>query len=109
MPRNPPLEKRLEKYAAKEAKRRGIFAIKLQVIGGPGWPDHTFFKDGRVGFIEYKRTEKSRFQPLQKYYIKLFRKLGFRAEVAWTQEQVDEFFAKFPSDLEPNEYDGQDL
>lgn len=95
MPRNPPLEKRLEIYGAKQAKARGIFVIKLGVLGGPGWPDHTFIKGGRVGFIEYKRDEKSKFQPLQKYYLKLLATLGCTVSVCWTREQVDLFLRKF--------------
>lgn len=88
-------EKLVENYAAAEAKRRGILAVKLARLAGPGWPDHTFFKDGQVAFLEYKATETSRFQPLQKYYLELLTKLGFLAEVAWTREQVDDFFEEF--------------
>lgn len=93
-------EKSLERYGAKQAKKRGMFVVKLAIIGGGGWPDHTFFKGGRVGFIEYKKDEKSKFQPLQKYYLKLLTSLGFRTAVCWSREQVDQFMEEFDHEIQ---------
>ena len=90
-----PTEKSLEKHGAKQAKARGIFVVKLGVIRGGGWPDHTFFKGGRVGFIEYKVSGTAKFQPLQKYYLSLLSRLGFKTAVCWTKEQVDLFLEEF--------------
>ena len=72
-----------------------MFVVKLALLAGPGWPDHAFFKDGRVAFLEYKRTEKSKFQPLQKFYLEKLEDMGFKADVAWSREQVDDFLEEF--------------
>jgi hypothetical protein len=93
-------EKALEKYGASQAKQRGIFVIKLGVLGGGGWPDHSFFKGGRVAFIEYKVSESAKFQPLQKYYLKLLSTLGFRVAVCWTKDQVDQFLEGFDNEIQ---------
>jgi len=90
-----PVEKNIELYGKRQAEAQGILVLKLKLIAGSGWPDHTFFKNGRVAFIEYKRDEKSPFQPLQPYYIKKLRQFGFLVDVCWTREQVDHSLQKF--------------
>lgn len=94
------LEKALEEFGAREAKRRGIFVLKLKRIAGPGWPDHTMIYRGRVGFIEYKRDEKSKFQPLQEYYLKLLQKCGCVAQACWNKEQVIQAIEDFVAQAE---------
>jgi len=101
-----PTEKALEKHGAKVAKRLGIFVVKLGVLGGGGWPDHTFFKAGRVAFIEYKIEESARFQPLQKYYLNLLDRLGFRVAVCWTKDQVKEFLEGFHDEVQTAQVSG---
>ena len=91
------LEKALENWAKAEAKKLGIIVLKLALLGGGGFPDHTFIKDGKVGFLEYKKDEKSRFQPLQKYWLKKLNGAGLMARVAWTKDQVREFLDDFTS------------
>jgi len=88
-------EKSLERYGARKASERGIYTVKLAIIRGQGWPDHTLFKKGKVGFIEYKADENSKFQKLQKYYLDLLDKLGFQVAVCWSREQVDAFLEEF--------------
>jgi len=100
-------EKALERYGAAQAAKRGIYAVKLGVLGGGGWPDHTFFKGGVVGFIEYKKSKDSAFQPLQKFYLNLLQKLGFRAEVCWTREQVDQFMEEFGNEIQASRVSGE--
>jgi hypothetical protein len=92
-------EKAVEAYGAKRAKELGIFVIKLRPVIGGGWPDHTFFKDGRVAFIEYKDSATSKYQPLQPYYLKLLQRLGFMTTTCWTNEQVDDFLEVFESEI----------
>ena len=77
-------EAAVEAHGAKRAKELGIFAIKLGALAGGGWPDHTFFKDGRVAFIEYKESESAPYQPLQPYFLKLLQRLGFMTTTCWT-------------------------
>jgi hypothetical protein len=89
------LEKSLERWTVRQAKLRGIVVRKLALLGGGGWPDLTMFKDGKVAFLELKRDEKSKFQPLQEYYLDLLSRMGFLAGVAWNQEQVEAFLNEF--------------
>lgn len=84
-------EKALERWAVRQAKQRGHFVVKLALLQGGGWPDLTLFRDGRVAFLELKKDEKSKFQPLQQYYLELLTKMGFQAKVAWSNEMVEEF------------------
>ena len=84
-------EKALERWAVRQAKQRGYFVVKLALLQGGGWPDLTLFRDGRVAFLELKKDEKSRFQPLEQYYLDLLTKMGFQASVAWSKEQVEDF------------------
>lgn len=89
------LEKNIEKRGSAVAKRFGAWPIKLAIIGGRGWPDHTIVAPGgRIAFIEYKRPG-GEFQPLQKYVHKRLKFLGFRVEVITSNDQVDEFFEEF--------------
>lgn len=88
-------EKALERWTATEAKKRGIFVVKLALLQGGGWPDLTMFKDGRVAFLELKKDEKSPFQPLQKHYLDGLTKMGFIAKVAWNREMVKEVLDEF--------------
>ncbi len=88
-------EKSLERWAVKAAKLRGIYVVKLALLQGGGWPDLTLFRDGRVAFLELKKDETSRFQPLQEYYLDGLTKMGFLAKVAWSNEQVEAFLDEF--------------
>lgn len=89
------LEKNVEKRGAAKAKSLGAWPIKLAVIGGRGWPDHTILAPGgRIAFIEYK-SPGGRFQPLQEFFHGRLRALGFRVEIVTSNEQVDSFFKEF--------------
>ncbi len=88
-------EKSLERWAVKAAKLRGIYVVKLALLQGGGWPDLTLFRDGRVAFLELKKDETSRFQPLQKFFLDRLTKMGFLAKVAWSNEQVEAFLDEF--------------
>jgi hypothetical protein len=81
----------VEKYAARVAKRHGCWPLKLAMLGGRGWPDHTIFTEGRVVFIEYK-VPGGKFQPLQKLIHRKLKGYGFLVAVCSTKEDVDRFF-----------------
>lgn len=89
----------LENYGSKQCKKLGLWPLKLAVLGGGGWPDHTILgKGGRVCFIEYKMP-KGRFQPLQEYYLKMLTLFGFIAEVCRTKEEIDEVLRRFTDEV----------
>ena len=88
-------EKTIENYGAKRAKELGFWAIKLGMLGGRGWPDHTILgHGGRIAFIEYK-VPGGGFQPLQKLIHKRLRKLGFVVAIIDSKRGVDEFFKEW--------------
>lgn len=88
-------EKAIETYGAKVAKENGLWAIKLGMLGGRGWPDHTILgSGGRIAFIEYK-VPGGGFQPLQKLIHKRLRKLGFTVVVIDSKLGVNEFFKEW--------------
>lgn len=93
-------EKALERWAVKAAKLRGIYVVKLALLQGGGWPDLTMFRDGRVAFLELKKDETSRFQPLQRHYLDGLTKLGFLTGAAWNNEQVEAFLDEFEGELD---------
>tara|TARA_R110000824_G_scaffold21496_6_gene80068 strand:+ start:760 stop:1071 length:312 start_codon:yes stop_codon:yes gene_type:complete len=95
-------EKALEKWAVSAAKKRGIYAVKLVLLQGGGWPDVAFFQDGKVAFLELKKDEKSKFQPLQKYYLGKLNDMGFQAGVAWSNDMVMEFLDVFEGKEQDN-------
>ena len=85
-------EKTIERHGAKVAKQHGLWALKLGMLGGRGWPDHTILgHGGRIAFIEYK-VPGGAFQPLQKLMHRRLRKLGFTVVVIDSKQGVDEFF-----------------
>jgi len=88
-------EKALERWTVRQAKQRGIYVVKLALLQGGGWPDLTMFKSGRAAFLELKKDEASRFQPLQEFYLEGLAKLGFLTGVAWNKEQVEDFLDEF--------------
>jgi len=81
-------EKGLERFAAKALKDAGFTPVKLALLAGPGFPDHTvFLGDGGVAFVEYK-TPTGRFGPLQKHWLKKLHKLGFATAVCRSRDDV---------------------
>ena len=55
---------------------------------------------------EYKIEESARFQPLQKYYLNLLDRLGFRVAVCWTKDQVKEFLEGFHDEVQTAQVSG---
>ena len=90
------LEVSVEKTSEKEAKKRGVWAVKLARLAGGGWPDHTLFASGgRIAFVEFKRAKNYKFEPLQPFIAKMLRKLGFRYAVCKTNEEVKAFYVEW--------------
>lgn len=86
------VEKAIEAYGAKVAKAHGGWPIKLAMLGGRGWPDHTvIMHGGRIIFIEYKRPGGA-FQPLQKLMHRKLGEFGFEVYVVDSKAQVDRIF-----------------
>lgn len=85
----------VEAYGARRCKELGLWALKLAVIAGGGWPDHTIIGPaGRVCMIEYK-IPGGKFQPLQPYYLMMLTKFGFIAEKCETREEIDDLLERF--------------
>ncbi len=84
-------EKSIETYGKKVAESLGAWVIKLAMLGGRGWPDHTIFLQGRVVFIEYKRPG-GKFQPGQKAIHRKLARYGFEVHVVDSKDQVARIF-----------------
>src|SRR5882762_7601711 len=85
-------EKDVERHFVEKAPD-DAWAIKLNPIGLRGLPDRMLLlAGGRVIFVELK-IPTGRLSRLQQYVHERLRALGFRVEVLWTRQQVDEFYA----------------
>jgi len=67
-------------------------------LKGPrGWPDwsvlwpETTLRSARVHFIELKRPNGGRFEPLQRRTLQTLKTWGFRAEVLKNERDIDEY------------------
>ena len=90
-----PDEKIVENHFMKQAKAKGFWCLKLAILGGSGWPDHTIMgRGGRIGFVEYKKPVGS-YQPLQKYILGKLKEFGFPTAVCLTKDEADKFLEEF--------------
>lgn len=72
------LEKDIEEAAVMWLHQQGCYAIKLPSNFITGLPDRLILGPNRViYFLEFKRTKKSKFQPLQPYWSQTLSGLGF--------------------------------
>ena len=85
------LEKDIEQYAVKEAKRRGILTWKLSSPARRGVPDRIFMADGVVYFREFKAPGNTP-TPLQQHYLDLLTLEGFDADCIDSKAAVDRLF-----------------
>jgi hypothetical protein len=82
-------EASVERHLIKRVKALKGLAIKVMFL--TGWPDRmVLLPGGRIVWFELKRPKGGRFQPLQPYWIKTLRKLGFGVYVCKTKQEVDE-------------------
>ena len=84
-------EQKLQTTIAKWLKSKGCYVAKMQAGPGvpSGTPDIFFCKEGFYGFIEVKASKNSKFQPLQKEYIKKFKGWSY-ASVVYPENWEDE-------------------
>lgn len=87
-----PLEHSTEQTFVRRGEERGALVLKLVPLGRAGFPDRTCIaRPGRVAFAELKQVGE-RPGSLQRWWLRTLRRLGFKAEVVRTVEDVDRFF-----------------
>lgn len=85
----PQTEDAVESHLVRRVEALGGLAIKVRFL--TGWPDRMILLPrGRIMWVELKRPKGGKFEPLQPYWIKTLRKLGFAVHVCKTKEEVDE-------------------
>jgi hypothetical protein len=70
------LESKIEFEVCKYARSRGVLAYKFTSPGKRGVPDRIFLYRQRVMFIEFKRADKTRLDPLQLVQQRLIEEQG---------------------------------
>ena len=84
-------ENKVENRLRVGVENRGGECLKWVSPGRVGPPDEIVLMDGaRIIFVETKAPD-GVLKSWQARYHKMLRRLGFRVEVLWTCEQVDEF------------------
>lgn len=89
------IESTVEDYFLKKSKENGVLCVKFVSPGNAGVPDRLLLRfPGIAGFAEIKRPgEKPR--PLQMYWLKVLRKLGFPAYVVDSDEAANKALSDF--------------
>ena len=94
------LEQAVERALKREAKRRGVWALKLSVLGHAGFPDRLCLAPGgRVAFVELKRPGAVP-RALQRWVHRRLRDLGFRVAVIDCPEEVGAFLREWLDRIE---------
>ena len=90
------LEKDLEAKLVKEVKALGGRCLKWVCPGNRGVPDRIILlPGGRVRFVEMKREKGSRIDPLQEYWARVLRGLGFEAYIISNAEELKDAIEAF--------------
>lgn len=93
-------EKTLEHKFVMEIKRVGGLALKFVSPGFDGMPDRlALLPGGRLAFVEVKTPGKKP-RPLQLARHKLLRRLGFKAYVLDSEEQITRIIDEMGGDAE---------
>lgn len=85
-------EAQLREYAKKTAISRGWMVRSLKWEGRRNAPDRMYAKEGRVVFVEFKRSEKEEVRAAQEREQEIMREYGLEVLVFKTKEAVDAFF-----------------
>ena len=86
-------EAQVETYLRKKVKALGGLCLKLPAVYVEGIPDRLILLPGGIAlFVETKRPEGGRVAPLQEYWQKKLRRLGFVSEIVKNYEEIDELF-----------------
>ncbi len=81
-------EDAVEGHLVRRVKALGGLAVKVRFL--TGWPDRmVLLPGGKLVWFELKRPKGGKFEPLQPYWIKTLRGLGFRVWVCKTKDEVD--------------------
>ena len=83
-----PLEKDIENYLVREAKKRGALAYKFTAPGRRSVPDRIILARGRTIFVEVKRPG-GQPTPLQLQEHDKLRAQGFNVHLVDTRQEVD--------------------
>jgi len=88
-------ERLVEAKLVNAASERGVWCVKLTVLGISGFPDRLCLAPGgRIAFIEVKRPGEVP-RPLQVMIHKKLRALGFIVEVIDRREDCAPFFRRW--------------
>ena len=88
------LESTIEGGLRREARKRGVWAIKSEHLI-PGFPDRLLFAPGgRYALVELKRPGGTR-RLAQRIVRRWFRRLGIHVHTLYDPDEVQEFFRQW--------------
>lgn len=89
------LESKVSKRLCSEMKKRGWFHRRIIRTSTPGDPDHYFYKDGRVIWVETKQAGKDA-RDLQIYRHNQIKATGQECYVISGMEELNNFIMTIP-------------
>lgn len=84
-------EQEIQSKCINYAKKQGWFVLKVIRCNVNGFPDATFFKDGKTIFVEFK-TEVGKQSKLQEYIEKQLINQGFKYYLIRSLEEFKKIF-----------------